>query len=222
MNSDIIPRMSYQNLESLRDEVLELISRIKVPKSMVRKAFKSIIKKQQEQTLSSTNEMYYDINELCDTFLYPVDSIPESKFKKQIDAFKSLQEQRKRFVGDETDDRNNIRTPEEGYLTIPGKIVHVIKALNIVHQQHNNNDNTKVTNNLLLSKLWNKNVLDDPNKRNNKTEGKYVARWASRSDFDEILITSSMVADHMPLSVLNSLRQCASTFNTTATSLNDK
>jgi len=113
-------------------------------------------------------------------------------------------------------DSNNIRTPEEGYLTIPGKIVHVVKTLNIVKEQHNNE--------MMLSKLWNVIFLgdrkDDKNEHSRNKE-KYVARWASRSDFDEILITSSMVADHMPLSVLNSLRACASTFDTTSTT-NDK
>jgi hypothetical protein len=61
---DIIPRISLVALEHLRDDILEMIARIKVIK---------------HEALNSRGEV--------DTLLYPKDQLPQTEFKKQLSLF---------------------------------------------------------------------------------------------------------------------------------------
>lgn len=46
-----------------------------------------------------------------------------------------------------------------------------------------------------------------------KREPVYQALWAQNTDFDEVLISPVMIQDHMPDTVLNSLRKVESNNN---------
>ena len=114
LDSDLVPRLTVQNMESLRDEILEMISRIKVPKMQVIRAFllNGIFQSHNEsndpETLKTEN----------DEILLSKEDIPtDTEFYHQMLKFKEIQEARKAQRGD--------------YRTInlypPGKMVHLVK-----------------------------------------------------------------------------------------------
>eukprot|EP00816_Leptocylindrus_hargravesii_P010370 CAMPEP_0196822226 /NCGR_PEP_ID=MMETSP1362-20130617/82634_1 /TAXON_ID=163516 /ORGANISM="Leptocylindrus danicus, Strain CCMP1856" /LENGTH=736 /DNA_ID=CAMNT_0042201723 /DNA_START=96 /DNA_END=2307 /DNA_ORIENTATION=+ len=108
LDSDLVPRLSVQTMEMLRDEVLELIARIKVPKIMIA----------QSSLYAATNgdDSGFEEEDL-ECFLHPKDDIPDSKFKRQLERLKRVQQRR----------REEFRGPSV-CLYPPGKIVHLIKV----------------------------------------------------------------------------------------------
>lgn len=100
LDTDLVPRLSRESMESLRDEVLELIPRIKVPKIalaplLVKGSFHRV-----------------------DDLLYPEDQVPASSFREQLERFKTIQNERR-------SSRGMIRDVK---LFPPGKIVHLVKT----------------------------------------------------------------------------------------------
>jgi sn1-specific diacylglycerol lipase len=99
LDDDIIPRLSLQTMEHLRDDVLEMIARIKVPKREAIHARRS-----------------YSA-ETIGTLLHRQESIPPSTFYEQLADFRSHSEKRK-------SERAMLDIP----LFPPGKIVHLVKT----------------------------------------------------------------------------------------------
>ena len=99
LDSELVPRLSYDAMEHLRDEILDLIGRIKVPKIQV------------AQRLVNGSERIEDI-------LYEPDEVPESEYKEQMERFKAIQKERREA-------RGPIRSIK---LFPPGKMVHLVKV----------------------------------------------------------------------------------------------
>jgi hypothetical protein len=78
LHNDIVPRLSYHSLVNLRNDLVEIIARIKVPKHQV---FDSNYKHSNESTLA----------ELPDRLLHGREEIPPSKFLSNFDEFKQRQ-----------------------------------------------------------------------------------------------------------------------------------
>jgi sn1-specific diacylglycerol lipase len=99
LDDDIIPRLSLQSLEHLRDDVLEMIARVKVTKRQAVYARRSYS--------AETNG----------TLLHRQESIPPSLFCEQLADFQAHNEKRK-------SERAMLDVP----LYPPGKIVHLVKT----------------------------------------------------------------------------------------------
>ena len=81
LHNDIVPRLSYHSLVNLRNDLVEIIARIKVPKHQV---FDSNYKHSNESTLA----------ELPDKLLHGREDIPASDFLSNFDKFKQRQTER--------------------------------------------------------------------------------------------------------------------------------
>jgi len=116
LDNELVPRLSVENLEQLRDEVLELILRTKVPKIEVARDF---VAKAAVAMMTPSNSVDWEgLFDDDEDILYSKGSAPmDSKFARQLVNFKEIQQQRKEHRG---------RVPVT--LFPPGKIVHVVKT----------------------------------------------------------------------------------------------
>mmetsp|Transcript_19659 Transcript_19659/g.42728 ORF Transcript_19659/g.42728 Transcript_19659/m.42728 type:complete len:394 (+) Transcript_19659:1628-2809(+) len=104
LHNDMVPRLSYDSLENLRNDLIEMIARIKVPKH---KVFDANIKPWNEESLL----------DLPDKLLHSREGIPSSEFLTEFEKFKLRQTERKRER-----DRQHIN------LTLPGRILHMVRT----------------------------------------------------------------------------------------------
>jgi len=104
LHDDIVPRLSYASLANLRNELIEMIARIKVPKHAV---FDVDWVPWNETSLQS----------LPEKLLHGKEEIPESQFFSDFDAFKARQSQRQ-----EEREMANIN------MTVPGRILHMVRT----------------------------------------------------------------------------------------------
>lgn len=117
VDSDIVPRLSLESMDKLRDDMLEGIGRLKVPKIQVARravghygslgcglfCFRLF---PDEQTIQDTTEL-----------LHEPDNVPESVFQEQLSRFREMQVRRK-------DSRGVIRSTK---LYPPGRMIHLAK-----------------------------------------------------------------------------------------------
>lgn len=101
LDADLVPRLSLDSMEHLRDEILELIARIKVPKIEV--ARRVVIEG------GSIN---------LDDLLHEEDSIPDTEYKQQLERFRAIQMERRSSRGM----RRSVK------LYPPGKMIHLVKT----------------------------------------------------------------------------------------------
>ena len=99
LGSDIVPRLSLQSLENLRNDVLEMILRTKVPKKDVFSKFRRVATEASDSSLTFSR-----------------DETPSCQFRDQLNAFKSFEQARKAELG------------EEVALVTPGQIIHLVKT----------------------------------------------------------------------------------------------
>jgi len=114
LDSDLVPRLSVHSMEQLRDEVLEMISRIKVPKMQVVRTFilKGILGSHKETI--DPEKLAHDNAQI----LHSKENIPtDTEFYRQMEKFKAIQRQRREKRGEY---RNISLFP-------PGKMVHLVK-----------------------------------------------------------------------------------------------
>jgi hypothetical protein len=104
IDHDIIARMSIEGFEELRDSVLDMICRVKIPKCKVRQ--------QSKKFDLSTKE---GVTESIDEALYPKENVKNSKFKEQVEEFW-------KFQADLKTKTNYVK------LCPPGKIVHLFRT----------------------------------------------------------------------------------------------
>lgn len=103
--ADIVPRMSYENLERLLSEALEVLGRIKISK---RKALQILSKHCRDEDLEYINSL----------LLHDKDSIPtDTTYYQQVEQFKQVRQRRK-------EESDLHYTP----LFPPGKIVHFLRT----------------------------------------------------------------------------------------------
>lgn len=118
LDSDIVPRLSLLSMEALRDQILELIARVKVPKiEVVNRLVRGV----------GTGSGSYVCTEppaddpmnmhSIEEILYPPDQVPDSEYRRQLTSFKRIQ-----------DGRRLSRGPARSMkLYPPGKLIHLAK-----------------------------------------------------------------------------------------------
>lgn len=115
LDSDLVPRLSVDSMEHLRNEVLELIGRIKVPKV-------EIVEHALSGVLPGRNNVEDDPDVLVETnarILYPKGSAPiDTEFARQLERVKAAQSERRKS-------RSGIRDVP---LYPPGRICHLVKT----------------------------------------------------------------------------------------------
>lgn len=116
LDSDLVPRLSVQSLEHLRDEVLDLVGRVKVPKGEVaRRTLPSgflckYIKQNRDMDALAklVKDLLFDTNEIP----------PDSQYQVQLGNFKAVQAERRSSRGFT---RSIMMYP-------PGRCVHFVKT----------------------------------------------------------------------------------------------
>jgi len=99
LHNDIVPRLSYNALVNLRNDLIETIARIKVPKHNV---FDAHLKPWNEQSLL----------DLPEKLLHSSENIPSSKFYTEFEGFK------RRHVGGQ----------QHTNMTVPGRILQMVRT----------------------------------------------------------------------------------------------
>lgn len=116
LDSDLVPRLSVQTLEHLRDEVIDLVGRVKVPKVEVAK------KTLPNGFLCQSSARSRDMDELADLvndlLLDPHDIPPDSQYQLQLGRFKAIQAERR-------SSRGHLRSI---MMYPPGRCVHFMKT----------------------------------------------------------------------------------------------
>ncbi|KAL7537869.1 hypothetical protein ACHAWF_005927, partial [Thalassiosira exigua] len=113
LDSDIVPRLSLDNMERLRDEVLHLIARVKLSKyEIARRIFWHGVCGEAE-----LGDLDFLIQQNED-MLYPHDAVPDSDFVRQLQRFDAAQRERRSIRG----------AARAVSLYPPGDIVHLVKT----------------------------------------------------------------------------------------------
>jgi len=105
--NDLVPSLDLDNMELLRNEVIELVARTKVPKHMALR-----------KCCSAPKDLDASVANIINQILYDKDKIPVSDYKKQMERFVEHQEKRQH-------DRGLARVT----LYPPGRIIHVKQQL---------------------------------------------------------------------------------------------
>ena len=123
LDSDLVPRLSVSHLENLRDEILKLIGRLKVPKYQVVQSFWETSRRKfccgAAGGRGTTSEDLEELNELIDNLLLEDSPSPETNiYQRQLLEFLQVQEQLKEH-------RGNSRRLK---LYPPGRMIHLLKT----------------------------------------------------------------------------------------------
>jgi len=177
LDSDIVSRLSVLALEDLRDEVLELVGRIKVPKYKVFEHFlkgrdgrKGCLRGSNEGNEDQESSHYDDdleeLTQIIDETLYDVP--PDTIYQRQLRDFLRVQAERKEVRG-ETNSRSLRMYP-------PGKMIHLLKTGEEGGCAH-------MVNKCLSCCTSNSGFV-------------YTPVYISNDDLDEIVVTATMGTDH--------------------------
>jgi sn1-specific diacylglycerol lipase len=192
LDSDLVPRLSVDSLEVLRDEILDLIGRIKVPKYKVAQAFVT----GNTSILSATLPFYCccpsgdhgekDLEELRQwegEILYPPDvTPPPTRYQRQLHEFQRIQQERKTS-------RGNSRQIK---LYPPGKMIHLVKT---------GEESGCCTGLAKCATCCTSNVGFS-----------YTPVWIGNDDLDEIVVSPTMGTDHFVNRICNELEGVARDF----------
>lgn len=103
LHNDIVPRLSYESLANFRNDLIEMIARIKCPKH---KVFDANFRPWNEKALLS----------LPEKLLYSKSEIPASNFYSEFEKFKQRQIERQQERGG-----------NQSSMSAPGKIMHMVR-----------------------------------------------------------------------------------------------
>ncbi|KAL3922149.1 MAG: hypothetical protein SGILL_002360 [Bacillariaceae sp.] len=123
LDNEIVPRLSVLALEDLRDEVLELIGRIKVPKY---KVFDTFLRGSDGRRRSWFGSLGYgsdydDLEDLTHIIQDILDDVPrDTLYYRQVQEFTQVQQSRKEARG-QTNSRRLLFYP-------PGRMIHLLKT----------------------------------------------------------------------------------------------
>jgi hypothetical protein len=173
LDNDIVPRLSVLALEYLRDEVLELIGRIKVPKYQV---FETFLRGRDGRrgclfgSDGATSDFYdNDLEDLTHVIQSILDDTPsDSLYYRQVQEFLLVQRSRKETRG-ETNSRRILFYP-------PGRMIHLLKTGEEGGCAH------------LLSKCV--------SCCTSNSGFCYTPVYISNDDLDEIVVNATMGTDH--------------------------
>lgn len=115
LDTDLVPRLKVESIERLRDEILDLIGRIKVPKIEVARRFvHASFQFCSEKELEEQESLMESMNDI----LYDPSQVPDSEYQQQLERFKSIQDERRQRRG----------TTRAIHMYPPGRILQLAKA----------------------------------------------------------------------------------------------
>jgi hypothetical protein len=192
LDTELVPRLSFEALEQMRDDVLELIGRIRVPKIEVarRVAAKNLWctggqaqerpRPRNEFDLEQASESVDELDDLLHDLLLPEGAAEEDRqgvvggdddatsYRQQLEQFRAIQAERRNARGD----LRSIR------LFPPGRILHLVKTdeerscwIQVAHCV------TCCTTN---------------------AGSQYTPVWIGNGDLHEIVVSPTMGTDHFP------------------------
>jgi len=170
-------------MERLRDEVLDLIGRIKVPKMEVARRFVHTsalwnLRLCQGQELEDKEALMETMQEI----LYEPDQVPDSDYQQQLAHFKTIQEQRREARG----------TSRSLQLYPPGRILHLAKT---------GEARSCVAGLAKIVTCCTTNM-----------GSQYVPMWIDNDDLNEIVVSPTMGTDHFPTRIRAILEEVAKDF----------
>jgi sn1-specific diacylglycerol lipase len=184
LDSDLVPRLSVDSMEHLRDEILGLIGRIKVPKIEVARTVmhgsgllgcglcSGRELEDQERAVQSVDDLLFD-----------ADEIPDSNYRRQLERFNAIQEERRLTRG----------TARLVKLFPPGRMVHLVKTGEERSCLHG--------------------VAKCLTCCTTNAGFEYTPMWVDNDDFNEIIVSPTMGTDHFPNRVSLMLERVAKDFN---------
>ena len=184
LDSDIVPRLSVNNVEYLRDEVLRLIARVKLSKyDIVRRIFWHGLFGSGDDNVDDADggNANYSV-QMTEDMLHPPDCVPESDFSRQLHRFELMQSERRSSRG----------LARSVSLYPPGRITHLIKISQIkgIRYQVNGCVTCGASN----------------------AGSEYTPVLKENDDFNEIEISPTMWTDHFPNRVCFELEKVAKSF----------
>eukprot|EP00535_Pseudo-nitzschia_heimii_P007734 CAMPEP_0197189550 /NCGR_PEP_ID=MMETSP1423-20130617/19959_1 /TAXON_ID=476441 /ORGANISM="Pseudo-nitzschia heimii, Strain UNC1101" /LENGTH=1052 /DNA_ID=CAMNT_0042641691 /DNA_START=139 /DNA_END=3297 /DNA_ORIENTATION=- len=196
LDNDIVPRLSVSCLEDLRDQVLELIGRIKVSKHQVFQKFMMRRNNQHTQPchggsnhdgsisrIESIDDYEDELEELTEIVNEILDDDPsDTLYSSQLEEFRRVQRQRRASRGE-----TSLRK-----LYPPGKMIHLIKT----GQEDGYSHTVK---RCLTCKTSNSGFF-------------YTPVYISNDDLDEIVVSSTMGSDHFIDRMYEELRTLSDKF----------
>ena len=184
LDSDIVPRLSFDSMSAWRDEILDVIGRIKVPKAEVVRRFlrhssnSSSCEMCFDPPLDDPDGSLHDINDI----LYEPHEVPDSEYQRQLTRFKYIHEARRRSRGD----------LREIKLFPPGKMVHLVKT----------GEKRECVHGLVKClTCFTTNYGFD-----------YTPVWINNDDLNEIVVNPQMGTDHFPNRMLNVVTSVATKY----------
>jgi sn1-specific diacylglycerol lipase len=185
LDSDIVPRLSVNNVEYLRDEVLRLIARVKLSKyEIVRRIFWHGLFGRGGDTVDDVGgggNANYSV-QMTEDMLHPPDCVPESDFSRQLHRFEIMQSERRSSRG----------LARSVSLYPPGRITHLIK--------------------ISQSKGIRYQVSGCVTCGASNAGSEYTPVLKENDDFNEIEISPTMWTDHFPNRVCFELEKVAKSF----------
>jgi hypothetical protein len=156
LDSDIVPRLSVSALEELRNDILQLVGRLKVPKYQVLQSFVEPRRgggggggccggsgrsgSHRDDSGEEYHQDLQELNQLIQDLLLPEDETPDTLYQRQLQEFLQVQEQRKQTrygsnhnngytTANNTANTANANTAN-GLVRMypPGRMIHLVKT----------------------------------------------------------------------------------------------
>jgi sn1-specific diacylglycerol lipase len=183
LDSDLVPRLSLAAMERLRDEVLDLIGRIRVNKIEVARHFVHSsalwgLRLCNEQELEDQEALVRSMKEV----LYEPGEVPASEYQQQLERFNNIQAERRRRRGKRRDVQ----------LFPPGRILHLAKT---------GEKRSCIAGLAKLVTCCTTNI-----------GSQYVPIWVENDDLNEIIVSPTMGTDHFPNRMRSILEMVAGEF----------
>jgi sn1-specific diacylglycerol lipase len=183
LDSDLVPRLSLAAMERLRDEVLDLIGRIRVNKIEVARHFVHSsaiwgLRLCNEQELEDQEELARSMKEV----LYEPEEVPSSEYQQQLGRFNSIQAERRRRRGKRRDVQ----------LFPAGRILHLVKT---------GEKRSCIAGFAKFVTCCTTNI-----------GSQYIPVWVENDDLNEIIVSPTMGTDHFPNRMRSILEMVAAEF----------
>ena len=198
IGDDIVPRMSIEGFEELRDSVLDMICRIKIPKYQVTRA-----QQQLHDTKGATDKVKAKTS--LQSILYEHDEVKDSKFRQQVLEFWNFQ-----------DDMKQQNSSHYVELCPPGEIIELFKhrhGANGVSGSFVKGIGSSIARRNDVEVEGDNNIqdCDDDDDDDDREDDKrpFTARRAHRSEFRRVIVSPHLLADHDPIGVKRRLQDIA-------------
>lgn len=183
LDSDLVPRLTIDTMNRLRDEILELIGRIKIPKiDVVRKTVGGFGVGFLRGMFTSQVRDWSTLHNIHDV-LYDPSEVPDSLYQQQLSRFREIQQARREARG----------AARLTKMFPPGKMIHLSK----IGEKH--------------SCLYGSVRCLTCGTTSFGSE--YIPVWIKNNDLDEIVVSPTMGTDHFPNRIRCVLTSIASSYD---------